>query len=82
MRLSRHTKIGIGWVIVTIFGVGGFIVAKEWAMNNRREAMNARIRVREALEKEIDIKRREQLSQASSSSTASNPSNPSTSKTS
>lgn len=48
MPLSTASKIGIGWLVISTLGIGGFFVAKNSIDKNRYQAMKSRERMRKA----------------------------------
>lgn len=48
MQLGHLGKIGIGWGIITLLGIGGFVYSKRSVDKNRYENMKIRERMRKS----------------------------------
>lgn len=48
MRLNKVAKVSIGWAVITIAGIGGFVFAKNLIDKQRYEAMKVRERMKAA----------------------------------
>ncbi|XP_018562960.1 uncharacterized protein LOC108904769 [Anoplophora glabripennis] len=48
MTLGRHTKVGIGWVVITAAGIYSFYLSKKSIDKRRYENMKIRERMRQA----------------------------------
>ncbi|XP_058463933.1 uncharacterized protein LOC131438131 [Malaya genurostris] len=52
MQIGRLGKIGIGWGIITVLGIAGFVYSKRSVDKNRYENMKIRERMRKSNEGE------------------------------
>ncbi|XP_065090078.1 uncharacterized protein LOC135711224 [Ochlerotatus camptorhynchus] len=55
MQLGHLGKIGIGWGIITVLGIGGFVYSKRSVDKNRYENMKIRERMRKSNEGEYSV---------------------------
>lgn len=55
MQLGHLGKIGIGWSIITVLGIAGFVYSKRSVDKNRYENMKIRERMRKSNEGEYTV---------------------------
>ncbi|XP_058837638.1 uncharacterized protein LOC131693651 [Topomyia yanbarensis] len=55
MQIGRLGKIGIGWGIITVLGIAGFVYSKRSVDKNRYENMKIRERMRKSNEGEYSV---------------------------
>ncbi|XP_055596716.1 uncharacterized protein LOC129746843 [Uranotaenia lowii] len=55
MRLNHLQKIGIGWALITVVGISGFVLSKRSVDQNRYENMKIRERMRKSNEGEYTV---------------------------
>lgn len=55
MQITHLGKIGIGWGIITVLGVAGFVYSKRSIDQNRYENMKIRERMRKSNEGEYTV---------------------------
>ncbi|XP_058053864.1 uncharacterized protein LOC131205682 [Anopheles bellator] len=56
MRLGHLGKIGIGWAIISVLGIGGFVASKQSVDKNRYENMKIRERMRQSNVGDYEVK--------------------------
>ncbi|XP_053659727.1 uncharacterized protein LOC128708773 [Anopheles marshallii] len=56
MRLGHLGKIGIGWGIISVLGIGAFVASKQSVDKNRYENMKIRERMRQSNVGQYEVK--------------------------
>uniref|UniRef100_A0A4Y0BPA4 Zf-Tim10_DDP domain-containing protein n=3 Tax=Anopheles funestus TaxID=62324 RepID=A0A4Y0BPA4_ANOFN len=56
MRLGHLGKIGIGWAIISVLGIGAFVASKQSVDKNRYENMKIRERMRQSNVGQYEVK--------------------------
>lgn len=57
MLTSKWSKIAVGWSVVIVIGVAGFVYTKQTIEQQRRESMKVRERMRNANTGDYEAKR-------------------------